>query len=787
MKTFRLLWSVLPAALLAVACTKHTDEPGSGNGTVRFAATADWGQTRGLPIVSAADIPDMGVFAYYTGNGAANNWAAKGATATPNFMDNVRVTNSAGTWSYANTVYWPVAADANVTFFSYSPYAGTTNGITVNAAAGIPSISYTVPTNCPDQPDLMVSALSADRNQGNNGTAPVSFQMKHALTAVGFKASGNGEQITLIKVTGVKTSGTLTVAADGTPSWDISSAAAGDFEATVDGGISLDPSSQVINSGGGYLMMIPQTLPAGAKLVIGVNDGRPNAEFDLGGLTWTAGQRVNYSLEITPDAVLLLTPDKIVLPASGGFSQFNVIEENGSPANWSLSGSSPFFICDNLADLQAWAAGTLPNVNVRNLDGSTPMAGGSYSGTGSKTLYVWKFTPNTSSSATIDGTISQVGNPAALIGVSQLPDYGSAIAPAYIANAYVGAFWRADQTGERIIRIPVGTAALAGEWDASVYWTDAGWKPGDIAFSNALSDDTGITYVPGAESPASMLNAADDALYQVDGYVSTASGTAVEGAGNYIYFRIGLKSAFTPTAARPARYALVMLRYGTPRKYHLIFLRQGEEADYVGSGTGAPRWSVYNIGSMTSSFASYPSQAGFFKRWTTATGLYAPVGTASWLPENTTSIANVCPPGYVIPTANGTTVYSAANHLYSLIAAGDTKGIAGLYADGYFDRRAIQASVNGAGQAVNPSSPAVGYNGRLFYNSSTYASVFLPMAGGRSSTGGGLMSAGAVGQYWSSSTSASTGDPYLLNILPGIALEASTAAGSGYPLRCVKP
>ena len=785
MKTFESLFLGLAVSLLAVSCAKDIDTGHSGDGTVRFTAAADWGQTRGMPIVSATDIPDMGVFAYYTGNGAANNWASQGATAAPNFMDNVRITNNAGVWSYAHTVYWPQATDANVTFFAYSPYAGATNGVSVDAATGIPSLSYSVPTNCSDQPDLMVSALRQDLNK-SQGTSPVNFQMRHALACIGFKATGNGEEITLIKVTGVKTSGILTVAADGTPSWDISGAATGDFEATVDGGISLDPSSQIVNSGGGYLMMIPQTLPVGSKLIIGIDDGRPNVEFDLGGLTWTAGQRINYSLEITPDAILLLTPDKILLPYSGGFSQFDVIEENGSPATWSLSVSSPFFVCDNLADLQAWAAGTLPNVNVRNLDGSAPVAGGTYSGSGSKTLYVWKFTPNSSNTATIDGTIAQAGNPAALIEVSQLPDYGTALAPSYISNVYIGAFWKADQTGERIIRIPIGAAGQAGAWDASVYWMDAGWQPGDIVFSNAVSGDPGITYTAGTESPASMLNAADDALYQVEGNVSSANGTVVAGAGNHIYFRIGLKSAFTSTSARPARYAVVMLRYGTPRKYHLIFLRQGEASDYIGRGTGAPQWSVYNIGSMTGSFASYPSQAGFFKRWTVATTLYSPVGTVSWPVESTVSIVNICPPGYQIPNANGTNLYSASNQLYSLIATADTKDAAGLYADGYFDRRAIQASQTGGGQAVNPSSPAVAYNGRLFYNASTYASVFLPMAGGRGNADGVLLNSGNVGQYWSSSTAVSTGS-YLLNILPATAVVASTAANSGYSLRCVKP
>lgn len=788
MKTFRLLFMGLAASWLVASCTKHIDQGLSGDGAVRFTATAEWAQTRGMPIVSATDIPGMGVFAYYTGNGAGNTWATLGATTAPNFMNNVQVTNNAGTWSYANTVYWPAAADANVSFFAYSPYAATANGISVSATTGMPSISYTVPTNCSDQPDLMVSAMITDRNQSNNGGSPVTFQMKHALTCIGFKASGNGEQINKIQITGVRTSGTLTTAADGTFSWDISTATTGDFEATVDAGVYLDPSSQLVNTGGGYLMMIPQTLPAGAKLIIGVDDGRADVEFDLGGLIWTAGQRINYSLEITPDAVLLLTPDKIVLPPAGGFSQFNVIEENGSSANWTLSGSSPFIICDNLADLRAWAAGTLPNANVRNLDGSAPVVGGTYSGTGSKTLYVWKFTSNASNSATVDGTISQTGNPTALINVTQLPnaDPGS-LTNSVIANSYVGAFWTASLTGERIIRIPVTSGADEGAWDASVLWTDGSWKAGEIVFSTQQSADGGITYANGTQTPADMLNAANDNTYKVAGYVSSASGNVTAGAGNYIYFRIGLTSAYTPTASLPARYAVVLLRYGTPAKNQLIFLRQGEEADYMARGTGAPKWAVYNVGSAAGTFMSYPSQAGWFKRWTTATTLYAPDGTVSWNTESTSAIANVCPAGYQIPNSNGTSAYSASNQLYSLIAATETKSVAGYYADGYFDRRAVMPSSNGtAASTVMPYTANVAYTGSLYYNTTTYASVFLSKAGGRSSSLGALNASGSTGSYWSSSLNPSS-QPYLLQIMPSVSLIVSTNnRNEGYSIRCVK-
>ncbi len=55
----------------------------------------------------------------------------------------------------------------------------------------------------------MVSALVADRNKTNNGSAPVNFQMRHALTCIGFKASGNGQQIIKIEIQGVKINGHL--------------------------------------------------------------------------------------------------------------------------------------------------------------------------------------------------------------------------------------------------------------------------------------------------------------------------------------------------------------------------------------------------------------------------------------------------------------------------------------------------------------------------------------------------------------------------------------------------
>lgn len=233
----------------------------------------------------------------------------------------------------------------------------------------------------------------------------------------------------------------------------------------------------------------------------------------------------------------------------------------------------------------------------------------------------------------------------------------------------------------------------AGEWDASVYWLGAGWNTGDIVFSTDDSADSGITFNATDENPADMNNS--DAAYRLTGWFSSASGNAVSGAGNYIQFRIGLSSLYAATINRPARYALVVLRYGTPRKYHAIFIRQGDEPDYVmypGDNsllrTVAKRFSPYNVTASNmgnndevvdvgplfpvSVFTDYPSQAGAFFQWANDPNPLAynpiyPVKPTFWADaldgqywNMLSSTQESCPPGYHRPS-DGITGYAAAN------------------------------------------------------------------------------------------------------------------------------
>lgn len=850
METFKWIFVCLAASFLAVSCTDETEINDYDNNGIRFMTESDIVQTRGLPVFSSNDIPDMGVFAYYTGNGTANNWIAQGASATPNLMNNVQINHTDGVWSYDDPVHWPQAADANVSFFAYSPYATAANGITMNASTGIPSITYTVPSNCSDQPDLMVSALLKDRNRVNNGSSPVNFQLRHALTCIGFKASGNGEQITKITAKGVKTSGVLTVAEDGTPSWNTSASGSGNFEATVDDGVYLGALAQLVNTGGGYLMMIPQTLGTGAMITVELNSGR-SFDFDLSGITWTAGKFINYNLSITPEAALLLTPEKIVLPQKGGFSQFNVIVENGSDLDWTVAIDNPgFVICDNLTDLLSWANGT-PVANIRNLNNTTP--GTQFTGTGSKTLYVWKPTANTSTTAEVTGTITNVSDPTGVsINVIQLPNYAmAAVRNSYMSGEYVGAFWKADQKGERIIRIPVTNAVRAGEWDASVYWLGYSWKAGDIVFSTEDSDDAGINFSNAAiEHPADMNNPANDALYSVPGYASSASGTAVSGAGNYIHFRIGLTSTFSATDAMPARYALVLLRYGTPQKFHAIFIRQGHGADFVMSPgdnmarDAAARFSPYNTTASNLAdnvelvdvgpdynntvFTDYPSQAGAFFQWANDGNPVAynpryPLKPVVWAEALTgqywstvSSTQESCPSGYHRPS-DGITGYAAANStttgiesseirqsLYVTPTLGNAVSSAnfrwGFYADGYFDRRdhnnpSVTSPHEGwsamkAGTAVSWNSKDVAYIGTLVFNPTTGSSrenaSIFIPAAGSRHADTGALIEAGEGASFLSSSAPNTTEMWYFVGIEGVSYQLNSSRTHGLSLRCVR-
>ncbi len=445
------------------------------------------------------------------------------------------------------------------------------------------------------------------------------------------------------------------------------------------------------------------------------------------------------------------------------------------------------------------------SVNVSEYGSATPRYGRIYIEAGK-----WTYIIN----------VEQVAAPPELPAV--IPDPVLPLSP-----TYVGAFWDADKTGERLITIPITAPSNAGGWAVQVF-EYGDFKEGDIIFSTSATSDTGVT-----RNAATEIHTDPDAGgYMVTGANAFAMGSA-ELNGN-IYFRIGLKTKWSSQSGynavtKPARYAVIVLSYANNTKYQKMYLRQGGGADYLmrpgdaGEGVGTrnltAKFSSYNLtaadfknGATDQSIlltpkggvmTAYPTQAGaLFVIGGMNNLLYAfnPVNPVNGKPLNWDyQKLNVfrasyegCPEGYRRPTGGaGSDTPDRVELLQSLwvnppISSNSnvSNSVFGRYADGFFDRKAIgtQAAQIGAvtNSAVDLGKVTVAYHGRLFYNPYNGASLFFPAAGWREQYNGYLANTGGNGRYWTS-----TGGNGLHTSDSQASRLYGIDDGCGMPVRCV--
>jgi len=334
---------------------------------------------------------------------------------------------------------------------------------------------------------------------------------------------------------------------------------------------------------------------------------------------------------------------------------------------------------------------------------------------------------------------------------------------------YIGAFWRNDQTGERIIQFGVGTSqdGYSGNWTAAVVWYDNQWD------HDNTTDPDGIVL---ANSGLVNLPLTDNAEnHQVTNGSEIISGTVA--AGGTITFRIGLNKKFTnyDATVRPARYAVVAMSFNNGEIMQELYIRQGEGDDYVmrptdtGPGvlsSGRPnavKFSPFNLtdtlkrlptaiesgnqssravalGTNGAGFTDFPTKAGYefvysdtyavgadnpstnISGWNQNLGGYTKLNPSYW-----NASWETCPNGYRRPTDGpaapagptsgfGTGVVNGSEMRQSLwsnpptgIAYNSDNSTWGYYADGYFDRRVLEDSrySNGLIGAVSTPKSAV--------------------------------------------------------------------------------
>ena len=216
--------------------------------------------------------------------------------------------NSTTTWHVPDGINcWP-EAPATLSFYAYAP----DNSMVSSGAdaTGVKTVHYKASTSAvTDQPDLIVSS-AADSRQSNAKPAAVNLPFYHALTAVTFSVDAAMMPGTLTKVelANVYTEGDCTMTASATPSsatpsfswsnWKNQSTFSFDFK---DKPVAVGSSAVTLTSDDQTLMMVPQTLPADAKvnftftLKNGVSQTL-SAPIGGNGKQWEAGKSIIYKL-----------------------------------------------------------------------------------------------------------------------------------------------------------------------------------------------------------------------------------------------------------------------------------------------------------------------------------------------------------------------------------------------------------------------------------------------------------------------------------------------------------
>lgn len=266
--------------------------------------------------------------------------------------------------------------------------------------------------------------------------------------------------------------------------------------------------------------------------------------------------------------------------------------------------------------------------------------------------------------------------------------YTDIIGQAKIAPyTYVGTFHRHDQVGERIIRVDTKiSGGSVARWRAFIVYGDFV----RLSIEKSKDDRIGLTNFYGEGDTTDKFG------YDVEAYpVNNGKTDTDEQLQSYIYFRVGLTSQITAGAVR---YGLIGLQVngdvGTEKITRYIFVRQGEDADYLmrpqdmvtmnpDKGENTPLSEPYSrdkavkispfnltdpsknpglrsdLSKTKGRLADYPSQAGYLYQTLSNQGWVAEKGVITSTPEGWNSthfqVANTpwnadsferCPDGY---------------------------------------------------------------------------------------------------------------------------------------------
>lgn len=228
---------------------------------------------------------------------------------------------------------WP-AASQKMSFFAYYPYGNSSFALTSLATdTGSPVYSYTVPSDIAEQVDVMTAQVT-DMNGGRQAACNLSFN--HHCAAIRVLFSNEREEtvnVRKVSLLGVKYAGTLT---DGT--WILANSVNGTdthpftLDMDEDKGQTEGGEQNDLTGTAEIFLMLPQTLPEGAKLIIETESSRYEAGITG---TWLAGNTYTYSVTLTDNfSYIFNVTEPEAYTHEGGTQPFSVqsykVSEDGN-------------------------------------------------------------------------------------------------------------------------------------------------------------------------------------------------------------------------------------------------------------------------------------------------------------------------------------------------------------------------------------------------------------------------------------------------------------------------
>ena len=274
-------------------------------------------------------------------------WAYQGEwsdTQEPNYINNAKATASGGTYGFNPPYFWPDET-YNMAFFAYAPY--DEDGTIFSKKKGIPTLTYSVPTDIKEQKDLL-ACWRKDVDGNKRDTVKLSFS--HLCTAVKFKVGeGLENAITSISIKNVYGSGTYSVA---DAKWTTNGKADDTYTLAIEDSENT-PQDTELTEGENTFMMIPQTLPQDAEIEVKFMENGQKQTLTASisdKKEWKKGHTVVYTIsrtEVKEETYFTVEATTKEVDYQGGELPFTVTSykektKNGSttttPMPWKITG-----------------------------------------------------------------------------------------------------------------------------------------------------------------------------------------------------------------------------------------------------------------------------------------------------------------------------------------------------------------------------------------------------------------------------------------------------------------